>query len=101
MFVKKIKIMEFIDKVASREIHLKNIIDVRETSEVRNGAIAGSKNVAMNKLLANPSQYLSKDETYYIMCQSGMRSKKVCKSLKSEYNVVNVQGGYGLYQRFK
>ncbi len=102
MFGKKIKAMDFIEQVQSKEIKVKNIIDVREKKELDTlGKIAGSVHAPMAKIIENPEKYLNKDETYYIMCQSGMRSKKVYKKLKNDYDVINVQGGFGAYSRFK
>ncbi len=101
MFTKKIKVLDFIDKVASHEIKVKQIIDVREKRELEKGKIAGSVNIPMDKLLADPERYLNKDETYYLMCQSGIRSKKVYKKLKNDFDVINVQAGYTGYSRFK
>lgn len=75
-----------------------NLIDVRETYEVANKALATSTNIPMSKLLTNINDYLNKDNEYYIICQSGTRSSMVCHELKTHgYNVVNVSGGTGSY----
>ncbi len=99
MFVKKIKAAELKAQLQSHDIKLMNVIDVRTKEEIANGSIAGSKAIAMDKLLQNPNSYLKKSETYYILCQSGVRSGKVCKKLKKEYNVISVAGGYITYSR--
>lgn len=71
-----------------------SLIDVRSKEEYQNGHIPNAKNIVMNQLLANPSKYLMKDKTYYIVCQSGMRSKRTVKALLKEgYDVINVSGG--------
>lgn len=65
------------------------IIDVREPHEFRGGHIPGAKNVPLNKV----EKFIPK-ETTYVICQSGMRSKKAAKLLlKNEAEVVNVRGG--------
>lgn len=75
-----------------------NLIDIREGYEVAAGALKGSKNIVMDKLLNNPEKYLSKEDEYYIMCQSGMRSSRTCSMLsKDGYKVINVGGGMGSY----
>ena len=70
-------------------------IDIRNKNEVLRGHIKGTKNVPMETLLANPDKYLTGDKKYYIMCQSGMRSKSTVKKLtKQGFNVVNLKGGF-------
>ena len=74
------------------------LIDVREEFEFRTGSIKGAKNIPMNSLLSRPESYLKKDQKCYIMCQSGMRSKRVAKALKKQgYDVVDVRGGMSGY----
>jgi rhodanese-related sulfurtransferase len=48
----------------------------------------------MERLLFKPSQYLNENETYYIYCSTGTASEDVCKSLTSNYHVIQVIGGY-------
>ena len=65
------------------------IIDVREPHEFQGGHIPGSKNTPLGKI----ASYTPKGKTY-VICQSGMRSKKATKYLiKQGYDVVNVRGG--------
>lgn len=74
------------------------IIDIREPFEYKSGSINTAKNIPMGDLLNKPEKYLEKDKTYYIMCQSGMRSQNTCKALaKQGYSVINVAGGMGSY----
>ena len=74
------------------------LIDIREPYEYKGGSIKSAKNIPMGELLDEPEKYLSKEKTYYIMCQSGGRSRRTAGSLaKSGYNVINVSGGYGSY----
>ena len=75
-----------------------DIIDIREPYEYRTGSLKGARNIPMGNLLSNPEQYLKKDKPYYIMCQSGARSKRTCSILaKQGFEVINVAGGMGSY----
>lgn len=67
------------------------ILDVRMPGEYRHGHIPGSKNIPLNKI----EQYKGKTEDkVYVVCQSGMRSKRAAAALKKKgYDVVNVRGG--------
>ena len=74
------------------------LIDIREPYEYKGGSIKSAKNIPMGELLDEPEKYLSKEKTYYIMCQSGARSRRTAGSLaKNGYNVINVSGGFGSY----
>ena len=65
------------------------IIDVREPNEFKSGHIPGAKNVPLKKI----SAYTPKGKAY-IICQSGMRSKRASKLLKDKgCDIVNVKGG--------
>lgn len=75
------------------------LIDIREPYETYSASIRGSKKVPMNILLRNPSKYLNKEDKFYIMCQSGMRSLKTVSELsKLGYKVINVSGGFRSYR---
>ena len=97
----------FLKKDTGQVIHINDIdnlighirlIDIREPYEVALGSIKSSKNIPMRTLLQNPDKYLDKNETYYIMCQSGARSHQTTKMLsRLGYSVVNVAGGFGAY----
>lgn len=70
------------------------LIDIREAYEFKGGSIKTAKNIPMGSILSNPEKYLDKRKTYYIMCQSGSRSKNTSKALlKKGFNVINVSGG--------
>lgn len=72
-----------------------NLIDIRGIEKYNNGHILNAKNIPMETLLINTSKYLNKYEKYYIYCQKGIQSRKMCQILKNQgYNVVNVTGGY-------
>ncbi|MEN8078098.1 rhodanese-like domain-containing protein [Clostridioides difficile] len=74
------------------------LIDIREPYEYRGGSIKSAKNIPMQTLLSNPDKYLEKNKEYYIVCQSGGRSSRVCGELrKGGFDVINVAGGVGSY----
>lgn len=74
------------------------LIDIREPYEYKTGTIKTARNVPMGNLLADPDKYLSKDKTYYIMCQSGGRSGNTTRILNRQgFNVINVAGGMSSY----
>ena len=74
------------------------IIDIREPYEYKSGSIRSAKNIPMGNLLNEPKKYLDTDKTYYVLCQSGARSRRACKMLtKQGFDVVNVSGGVGSY----
>jgi rhodanese-related sulfurtransferase len=92
--MKDINIEEIINKLDDL-----NIIDIRDSYLYNIGKIPNSKNIPMNFLLMNPDNYLRKSEKYYIYCNYGMNSKKVCKELSNKgFDVTNINGGYNSYK---
>ncbi len=89
-----------IDSISNKH----RIIDIRTKKELTQyGKVKGIRHIPMDELLANPEKYLMKDENheYYIMCQTGNRSKKTVKALNEQgFNTVNLRGGYFYYSRF-
>lgn len=72
-----------------------NLIDIRSIEKYNNKHILDAKNIPMEQLLINPNKYLNRYEKYYIYCQKGIQSRKLCQILKSNgYNVINITGGY-------
>ncbi|MBQ9072532.1 MAG: rhodanese-like domain-containing protein [Bacilli bacterium] len=72
-----------------------NLIDIRSIEKYNNKHILNARNIQMEQLLVYPNKYLNKYDKYYIYCQKGIQSRKLCQILKnSGYNVVNVSGGY-------
>lgn len=72
-----------------------NIIDIRSEQSYNNNHIDGAINVPFEKLIANPNKYLDFNNKYFIYCQKGITSSKICKILSSMgYKVVNIIGGY-------
>jgi len=75
-----------------------NLIDIREPYECAVKKLEHSNNIPMETLLTNPDKFLNKEDTYYIICQSGARSQMACTYLsKLNYKVVNVSGVTGAY----
>ena len=71
------------------------LIDIRSVEKYNNNHIYGAINIPVEKLLANFDKYLNKKEKYYIYCQKGIQSKKICRILKNNgYDVVDIIGGY-------
>ncbi|QPS71711.1 rhodanese-like domain-containing protein [Lactococcus garvieae] len=72
------------------------LIDVREPYEYNNGHIMGARNIPLAQI---SSCTLSVDKEYFIICQSGMRSRKAYKELsKKGYRVTNVIGGMAAWE---
>ena len=75
-----------------------NIIDIRNENEFLMGSIPSSKNIPAIKLEISPEKYLNKNETYYIFCNNGKRSKVLNEKLNIQgYRTVNIIGGYYNY----
>lgn len=76
------------------------LIDIRDKYQYNLGNIPTSKNIPANFLLTNPALYLNSEDTYYIYCEFGNTSSKLCKKLHNKgYKVVNIIGGYNEYKR--
>lgn len=72
-----------------------NLIDIRSIEKYNSKHIMNAVNIPMEQLLINPNKYLNKYEKYYIYCQKGIQSRKLCQILtNSGYNVINITGGY-------
>lgn len=72
-----------------------NIIDIRSVEKYNDNHIEGAINIPMIMLLKDPSKYLNKNEEYYIYCQFGKNSFKLCQILtKQGYKAINVLRGY-------
>lgn len=67
------------------------IIDVRTKQEFHNGHIKGVQNVPLSSI----AQYKgNKHQIHYVICQSGIRSKRACQILnKAGYQTINITGG--------
>lgn len=72
-----------------------NLIDIRSIEKYNNNHIDGAKNIPLNIIISKPDKYLNKIEKYYIYCQRGIQSRKLCSILSNlGYKVINIQGGY-------
>ncbi len=72
-----------------------NLIDLRSTQNYNNNHIPGAIHIPFETLLAKAKQLLDPNETYYIYCQKGTKSIRVCQILNQMgYHTVNVAGGY-------
>ncbi len=72
-----------------------DIIDIRSIERYNNGHIKNAINITLNQMLMNFNRYLNKNTKYYIYCQMGIQSRKMCQILKNNgFNVVNILGGY-------
>lgn len=75
-----------------------NIIDLRDSYIYNLGHIPTAKNIPYNFLIMNPNIYLNKSDKYYLYCDQGIKSSKICTNLlNSGYQVINVIGGYNSY----
>lgn len=75
-----------------------NIIDVRDKYLYDLGSIPTARNIPMNFLLTNPEEYINKENRYYLYCEYGFQTPKICYKLnKLGYDVINVIGGYNDY----
>jgi rhodanese-related sulfurtransferase len=72
------------------------LIDVRTPAEFSGFHIDGAKNLPIDRITAETVRGLQKagNETIYVVCQSGGRSRKACQQLSATgVAVVNVEGG--------
>jgi len=78
------------------------IIDIRDSAKYNYGNIPGSINIPEYDLTYNHNRYLNKVDTYYLYCDSGIRSNRLVSYLCSlGYKCVNIEGGYNNYLREK
>ena len=85
-------------EITLQELIKKNnpiIIDIRNENEFLMGTIPTSRNIPAIRLEVSPEKYLHKDQTYYIFCNNGKRSKVLSQKLNIQgYKTVNIIGGY-------
>ncbi|MCF4964105.1 MULTISPECIES: rhodanese-like domain-containing protein [unclassified Streptococcus] len=85
-----------IDSISTSELEAKlkepiQLLDVRTPTEFRRGHIKNAKNVPLTEIGAYTP---ATNETLYVICHSGVRSKIAAKKLKKKgYDVINVRGG--------
>ena len=87
-----------IENISVQELKkLKNIkiIDIRNIEKYNSGHILNSINIPLEQLLIKFNRLLDKNQKYYIYCQMGIQSRKMCQILKNNgFNVVNILDGY-------
>ena len=70
-----------------------SVLDVREVEEFEALHLEGAHNFPLSQL-ADTYEQLDKDNLYYVICKSGMRSARACQFLAEQgYEVINVKGG--------
>ncbi|TCD45925.1 rhodanese-like domain-containing protein [Streptococcus sp. X16XC17] len=71
------------------------LLDVRTPKEYRSGHIRQARSFPLDLI---PTYQESKDGKIYVICQSGMRSKRAASMLAAKgYEVINVRGGMSAY----
>ena len=74
------------------------LVDVREVDEFESLRLEGARNLPLSQL-ADTYEQLDKDQLYYVICKSGMRSARACQFLAEQgYDVINVQGGVTAFE---
>lgn len=75
-----------------------SLVDVREVDEFESLRLEGARNLPLSQL-ADTYEQLDKDQLYYVICKSGMRSARACQFLAEQgYEVINVQGGMTAFE---
>ena len=75
-----------------------SVLDVREVEEFEMLHLEGARNLPLSQL-ADTYEQLDKDQLYYVICKSGMRSARACQFLSEQgYDVINVQGGMTAFE---
>ncbi len=84
----------------SADNHKRILIDIRDKYEYIIGNIKNSINIPYQYLALMPENYLNFTSTYYIYCDTGNKSRKLCIHLKQlGYHVVDLIGGYDNYHK--
>lgn len=75
-----------------------SLVDVREVEEFQTLHLEGAHNLPLSQL-ADTYEQLDKDQIYYVICKSGMRSARACQFLAEQgYDAINVQGGMTAFE---
>ena len=82
----------------SNPIYKNVLLDIRDKYEYMLGHIAKAINIPYTYLITMPNNYLKLDETYYVYCENGIKSRKICEFLNDlGYKCVDLIGGYRAY----
>ncbi|WP_409343314.1 rhodanese-like domain-containing protein [Paenibacillus sp. MBLB4367] len=75
------------------------LIDVREQMEVKQGMIPGAINVPLSQIKGRMAD-IPRDQSIYLYCRSGMRSKQAAKILRKNgyQELSHLQGGIMSWQ---
>lgn len=93
--MKEIAFDEFYQLYQNEQLSL---VDVREVDEFESLRLEGARNLPLSQL-ADTYEQLDKDQLYYVICKSGMRSARACQFLAEQgYEVINVQGGMTAFE---
>ena len=75
-----------------------SVLDVREEEEFEGLHLEGARNFPLSQL-ADTYKQLDKDNLYYVICKSGMRSARACQFLTEKgYDVINVPAGMDAFE---
>ena len=90
--VRTLKSAEF--RSAMEHSMSKQLIDVREPVEYKNGFIPGAINIPLSQIEQRMGN-IPRDRDLFIYCRSGMRSKNAARILRKHgyTRLVNLQGG--------
>lgn len=85
--------MNTIDCKALSELTNPVIIDVREPFEYVSGHAPAASSIPLGELVARVEE-LDRDDTVYVICESGRRSAQAIEWLTTQgFDAVNVEGG--------
>lgn len=86
----------------TQDINQRILIDIRDKYEYILGHINKAINIPYSYLSTLPENYLNYTSIYYIYCDSGSKSRKICLFLKQlGYKVIDLTGGYSNYNKNK
>ena len=75
-----------------------SVLDVREVEEFEALHLEGARNFPLSQL-ADTYEQLDKDNLYYVICKSGIRSAHACQFLTEKgYDVINVPAGMDAFE---
>ena len=93
--MKEISFDEFYQLYQNEQLSL---VDVREVEEFEALHLEGARNFPLSQLDDTYKQ-LDKDQLYYVICKSGMRSARACQFLTEKgYDVINVPAGMDAFE---
>lgn len=70
------------------------IIDIRDKYEFEKGHLPQAKNIVFTELILHPDKYLKKDIPYLLICEMGIKSKKMSVILNNMgYRTYSLKNG--------